>query len=283
MLRYYRVHRALVRTKVACMERVGAEGEQALHYAEEADDYLHVAAAQALEVKVALYLMTGLSGTGKSTVARAISRACNVPVVASDDVRKELAGRTGPSPADWGQGIYGAEWTARTYDRLCELARARLLTGQGVVVDATFLDSEQRERFAEEAATAGVPAMLVETVCSPDTATARIRARTAQGGSNSDAHEAIYLRQRQMLTERPLGIPAGTVGVTIDTNDDQPGRLDPLLKRSSHEEWSDRLWPPHLLPRCRTRVRQVRARDWSEHCTHQLWGGTGRPKPGTSR
>jgi aminoglycoside phosphotransferase family enzyme/predicted kinase len=229
VLRYYHVHRALVRAKVACMERAGVEGDAARRYTDEAGDYLNMATAQALKVRPALYLMTGLSGTGKSTVAGAIARACNVPVVASDAVRKELAGRSGPAPADWGQGIYAAEWTARTYARLRVLARQRLLAGEGVVVDATFLDAEERTRFAGEAAAAGTPAILVETVCDLETALARIRARAARGGSNSDAHEAIYLRQRQVLAENPLGIPPGAVGVTIDTNDDQPGRLDPLF------------------------------------------------------
>ena len=229
LLRYYRVHRALVRAKVACLERAGAEGDVARRYADEADGYLHMAAAQALKVQPALYVMSGLSGTGKSTVARSISRVCNVPVIASDDVRKELAGRTGPSPADWGQGIYASGWTARTYERMREVAQERLQTGQGVIVDATFLDSEQRERFAGEAAAAGVPAILVETVCDLATAMARIRARATRGGTNSDATEAIYLRQRQLLDEAPPVVPAGAIGVTIDTTDDQPGRLEPLV------------------------------------------------------
>lgn len=229
LLRYYRVHRALVRAKVACLERLNTQDDAARRCAAEADDYLHMAAAQALRIQPVLYLMTGLSGTGKSTMARSISRACNVPIVASDDVRKELAGRSGPAPADWGQGIYASEWTGRTYARLRQIARERLQAGQGVIVDATFLDTEQRERCAGVAAAADVPAMLVETVCDPDTALARIRARAARGGGSSDATEAIYARQRQQLDERPPGIPDGAVAVKIDTNDGQVQPLEPLF------------------------------------------------------
>ncbi len=229
LLRYYRVHRALVRAKVACMEREGVREDIAHRYAGEAQDYLHIAASQALTVRPALILMTGLSGTGKSSVARVIARACNLPIFASDDVRKQLAGRSGPSPAEWGQGIYSADWTERTYERLHGLAKEALSGGGGALVDATFLDTAARIRFAEVAEKAGRPVILIETVCDPDTAITRIRARAERGGTNSDANEEIYHRQRQALNNEPPGIPAGAIVVSVDTTDDELDHLEPVF------------------------------------------------------
>ena len=99
-----------------------------------------------------LVLMTGLSGTGKSTVARRLARAFGACRFASDDVRKDLAGITGAAPAPWGEGIYRPEWTRATYDRLFALAEAHLCNGASVVLDASFLDAEQRALAAAVAA-----------------------------------------------------------------------------------------------------------------------------------
>ena len=46
--------------------------------------------------------MTGLSGTGKSTVARRLARAFGACLFASDDVRKDLAGIDGCGPGRLG-------------------------------------------------------------------------------------------------------------------------------------------------------------------------------------
>lgn len=229
LLRFYRVHRALVRAKVACMERAGSSDDVAKRYAAEAATYLDHASAQALRLRPALLAMTGLSGTGKSTVATAIARALDIRIILSDVVRKELAGQAGPAPANWGQGLYTADWTAQTYERLGELARDTLAAGKPVLLDATFLDAAERERAATIATAAGVPFLLIETTCDPATALHRIRARAERGGSSSDATEVIYKRQRQALLETPVAIPPGTILATIDTSAAGAAALDPLF------------------------------------------------------
>ncbi len=229
LLRFYRVHRALVRAKVACMEQDGVTGDAARRFGDEAVNYLHLATAQALTIRPALIAMTGLSGTGKSTVARAMARSLDIPIIASDMVRKELAGRTGPAPADWGQGLYAASWTTRTYARLRQRAHDTLAAGTGVILDATFLDEGERGRIGALAAAAGVPLMFVETVCEPETALGRIRERAARGGSSSDATEAIYRRQRQDAVDAPAVLPRNAIHVVIDTGADGPLDLDPFF------------------------------------------------------
>lgn len=226
LLRLYWAHRALVRAKVACL-RTTQDGDPG--DAVEAADYLDLATAKALTVQPMVIAMTGLSGTGKSAVARRLARALETALVASDVVRKELAGITGSAAASWGEGIYTAEWTAATYTRLYDHAREAIARGQPVILDATFLDGDERARAAATARESGVPFVLVETVCDEDEVTRRLSARQASGGSPSDASLEIYRGQRAALRAAPPPVPAGTIAVTIDTSGQEPVSLDPAL------------------------------------------------------
>ncbi|HET9660457.1 MAG TPA: AAA family ATPase, partial [Thermomicrobiales bacterium] len=116
----YGAHRALVRAKVAALERSGDDPAHDSAAAFEAAAHLDLASAFATSIAPMLVLVSGLSGSGKSTVAAAIGRATGGTIFASDRVRKDLAGLDPAvsAEAEWHQGIYTSDWTARTYDRL---------------------------------------------------------------------------------------------------------------------------------------------------------------------
>jgi uncharacterized protein len=82
-----------------------------------------------------LVLMSGISGTGKSMIARKIAQIFNAIHIRSDAVRKHIAGVNLMEKA---QRLYSAEMTDQTYERLISLGI--LLTKQGfnVVLDAKF-------------------------------------------------------------------------------------------------------------------------------------------------
>ena len=229
LLRFYGAHRALVRAKIACLQLPGAEPAAALIHAAEAVNYLDLATASALTVGPVLVVMTGLSGTGKSTVARRLARALGARLFTSDIVRKELAGIAGAAPAAWEEGIYRPEWTKATYDRLFALAESSLSNGEPVVLDAAFLDADQRTGAANVAARAGTRLVLVETVCDQATVAARLAARAARGDSPSDATMATYLRQRTALSANPPPVPSDAMMVQVDTTTEFPRELDPVF------------------------------------------------------
>jgi aminoglycoside phosphotransferase family enzyme/predicted kinase len=229
LLRFYKAHRALVRAKVACLSRAFAHGAAPDDLALEAAEYLNLATADAVTVRPALVAMSGLSGTGKSTVAAALARALGAPIFSSDIVRKELAGRACPAPAAWEQGLYGPDQTEATYGRLEELARERLADGRVAILDATFLDARRRERLAAMAEGAGVPLVLVETVCAEEVALGRIVARARRGVSPSDATAEVYRRQRAAVRTYPPNLPPDAVHVVVDTTTGHPVCLDPVL------------------------------------------------------
>ena len=236
LLRFYCAHRALVRAKVACLGLAAANPEVAASLAVKVTDYLDLATASAVTVRSVLVAMTGLSGTGKSTVAHRLARAFGARLFASDVVRKDLAGIEGAAPASWGEGVYRPEWTTATYDRLVALAEARLSEGESVVLDATLLAAELRARAAAASARNGARLVLVETVCDEATVAARLAARAERGDSPSDATMETYLRQRTEVTQAPPPVPPGAVVIQVNTAGTVPVSLDPVFAALTREE-----------------------------------------------
>ncbi|HET9470847.1 MAG TPA: AAA family ATPase, partial [Usitatibacter sp.] len=158
VLRFYSVYRAMVRAKVAAIRARQELGSPAGRQAE-AEVAADVALAQRLahRSRPALILMHGLSGSGKSFVARQVVESLGAVRIRSDVERKrrhglDAAERTGSAP---GRGLYTARENALTYGRLAELASWSLAGGYPTVVDAAFLRRGERDALRALAAAAG--------------------------------------------------------------------------------------------------------------------------------
>jgi aminoglycoside phosphotransferase family enzyme/predicted kinase len=190
---HYLAYRAFVRTKVACVRH--AQGDlaapaDATQHAELAARHLRIGA-------VALILVGGLPGTGKSTLAGELAGRLGAVLLSSDRVRKELAGLVPdvPAPAPYEEGIYGPEWTRRTYAELVARAQLLLERGETVILDASWSQDEYRE-LAREAA-ARTHSRLAELRCeaAPAVAGARLRHRS-YAGSDADVSVARTMAAR---------------------------------------------------------------------------------------
>ncbi len=147
----------------------------------------------------------GLIGAGKSTLAHALGRSLDVPVLSSDRTRKALAGvpPTEQAPAE----AYTAAFTGRTYDELFRRADVVLGSGRGVVLDATFRDGDLRLRVRDLAQRHRRPFRFVEASCDDATLRTRLRARAAKV-SVSDATEDLLdqvRREFEPVTELAVG------------------------------------------------------------------------------
>jgi uncharacterized protein len=229
LLRFFWIHRALVRAKVHCLRLADLEGDQWLAVARKATDYVHVAMRQAGEVRPALVAMTGLSGTGKSTVARAIARGTDAVLLDTDIIRKSPAWLGGDLAKARGEDIYTPEWTRRTYDRMIGEGSEAVRRGAAAILDGTFLDRDLRDQAAAAARKLGVPFFMVEAVCDEDVVIRRLEKRVHDPGRTSDAGVAIYRRQRDRLRDDPPGMPGETIHVVVDTTPERPVSVDPLL------------------------------------------------------
>ncbi|MDU8911605.1 AAA family ATPase [Aestuariicoccus sp. MJ-SS9] len=141
-----------------------------------------------------LVAIGGLSGTGKTTVARLIAPGIGPPpgalVLRSDVERKALFGAAPLEPLP--PSAYSEAASRRTYVRLFARAAEALAAGHGALLDATFLDAQDRAAAARVAARAGVPFQPVWLTAPPDILARRIRTRAADA---SDATEAVLRAQ----------------------------------------------------------------------------------------
>jgi aminoglycoside phosphotransferase family enzyme/predicted kinase len=197
LLPLYASYRAAVRAKVEGIKSRESEVELAERTSamKHAQAHWLIALGQ-LEIptqRPALVLVSGLPGTGKSTVVRQLSNAANFQVIRSDVVRKELAGfseSTSLATASGLQeGIYTAEWTDRTYAECLHRAEAELRNGGRVIVDATFLQESFRQKFSEVAVSLGVPVVWVLCEAPAEIVHQRIESRQADA---SDADWSVY-------------------------------------------------------------------------------------------
>jgi uncharacterized protein len=136
----------------------------------------------------------GLSGTGKSTLARAMAPALaplwGAVMIRSDVARKRLFGVAPEAPLP--DEAYQAGVGARVYTRVLRDAGRALRAGWPVILDATFLDAGERDRARALAARAGVPFRGLWLTAPEPVLLARLAGRT---GDASDADAAVLRGQ----------------------------------------------------------------------------------------
>jgi hypothetical protein len=196
LLPLYKSYRAWVRGKVntllgAAIDVAMQERRAAL---ERARRYFNLALGY--HAAPTLILTAGLMGVGKSSLARALAVATGAHVLRSDVVRKELAGHPtdGSGDTPFGNGLYSAPMSARTYDELRRRAAALVAAGESVIVDAAFGSAAERHKFLALAADTGLPPIFVHLHCTPDQALERLDRRQHLGGDPSDGRRDLYPR-----------------------------------------------------------------------------------------
>ncbi|MCP1676863.1 aminoglycoside phosphotransferase family enzyme/predicted kinase [Natronocella acetinitrilica] len=198
LLLLFKCYRALVRAKVNAIHARAGGGEQA---GQEAVRYLSLAAHYTEPRKPTLWIMGGLSGSGKSTRALALVEQTGAVRIRSDVERKRLFGLAADARTDApaGGGIYGPEAGEQTYQRLADLARGILACGSSVIVDAANLRRSERARFRALASTGGWSSRLVWCEADENTLRQRLRQRAQLGKDPSEATTAVLERQLQMV------------------------------------------------------------------------------------
>jgi len=235
LVHFYSVYRAHVRNKVNCfrLDELAPESDEYAAVRTQAERYIDLATSYLVEpAHPLLVLVGGLSGTGKSALARRLARCLGLVLHSSDVVRKELAGVPLERRADvpYGADIYGPELTRRTYETLLQRAEAALTEGRSVVLDATFLDRQWREAAVALAARSGAEPVLVECRCPATIVEERLRYRANEPGQVSEATWPIYLEQRSRYGEAMEPI-AGLGQLVVDTAQPLPLVLDAVLTR----------------------------------------------------
>ena len=149
-----------------------------------------------------IILMSGLSGSGKSTIAQKIARESGAIQIRSDAVRKHLGGVALDAKGD--SSLYSAEMTEKTYDRLLDLGITLAAQGDTVILDAKYDRQAHRIPVIEQAQANGIAIEIL--YCEAPEAVLRDRVSQRQGDV-SDANLEVLSQQTFEAfseTENPL-------------------------------------------------------------------------------
>lgn len=138
VLPLYLSRQAYVRAKVTSflLDDMAISEEEKAQAKATASDYYHLAWQYTQPSKGKIIMMSGLSGSGKTTVASAKATELNAIHIRTDAVRKHLAHI--PLRHKGEATIYSQTMTVKTYQKLLDLAK--ILTPQGftVILDGKF-------------------------------------------------------------------------------------------------------------------------------------------------
>lgn len=107
-----------------------------------------------------LILMSGLSGSGKSTAARHLARKLGAIHIRSDAVRKHLGGI--PLYEKGGNDLYTPEMTQKTYQRVLDLGITLAKQGYRVILDAKYDRIALRSAAISAAENNHIPLQIIQ-------------------------------------------------------------------------------------------------------------------------
>lgn len=205
---HYVAYRANVRAKVEAIRY-----QQGHTSAADAVRAYHQLCLSHLErAQLTVTLVGGTPGTGKSTLARGLSEAFGSMILRTDELRKDLTGRSrldhGTDEVD--QGIYHSDVSDATYRLLVEQAGALLDRAESVVLDASWNREEHRALARALAEAKGADVIEIECILDAETAKERIAARLEAGIDPSDARPDLVDELRTKHEPWAAAIPVDT-------------------------------------------------------------------------
>ena len=238
LLRYYLIYRALVRAKVEAL-RVDPASKATPTSFSAATAYLDLADKWSTNQRSGMIIMHGLSGSGKSTVAAQLVEALGAIRIRSDVVRKQIHSIDIDANTQSGleAGIYDREATSMTYRHLLQIAQKIINAGFCVIVDATFLQEDQRRQMLQ-AESITTPCARIIVNCNAPEPVLRQRISTRKNDPSEANFQVLEQQMRvvEPITERESElaeiVEVGAEGLDIDQID----RINTMLMHSDNKQ-----------------------------------------------
>ena len=215
LIAFFGSYRAWIRSLVACLRADSGSRLARTGARREAMQLFALGHRLAWRARLPLALgIAGIAGSGKTTLAREITRISGLPDLSSDETRKGLAGLAPTERA--APEHYSDAFSRRTYRQLGERSAAAIREHGGAIIDATFLRAADRDAFRAGFGDPASPMVFIQCAAPRDELLRRVRARGP--GTVSDADQAVVERQLaehppapgsassrlQVLTDRPI-------------------------------------------------------------------------------
>ncbi len=193
VLPVYLSRQAYVRAKVNSMilddPNISEENHQKAQ--QEAKNYYHLAWKYTQQNQGKIIMMSGLSGAGKTTVAKYLAEKINGILIRSDAVRKHLGNvsldQTGNSE------LYSQEMNQKTYETLIKLGEIVAKEGFNVILDAKFDRYQWRKPVIEIAKKDNIFLTILSCYAPVETLSDRLSKRK---GDISDATSDLLQEQQ---------------------------------------------------------------------------------------
>lgn len=209
LLRYYNLYRIMVRAKVDALRlgQSGLEQQERDALEQDLDRYLDQAEGAVQPGIRALVLTRGPSGSGKTYLSQTLLQAMGAVRVRSDVERKRLFGlpaqaRTGSAV---GEGLYDKEASRQTFALMLETVKQVLRAGFPAIVDASFLDPQVLQPFAQLAQEQELPLRILDLRCPDPILRQRLATRAADPQEASEAGQEVLAAQ--LAAYQPLAHP----------------------------------------------------------------------------
>jgi hypothetical protein len=207
ILPFYQCYRAYVKAKVGCFSLpkpdVKLEEDRVL----EIQKYFSLAfkyAWQFLNKKPFLLVIFGQIGTGKTYLAKELSKITGAKLLRSDIIRKQMLGIPLFEHRKKGlEKIYSPEVTLRVYKKMINQGLRLLKKGNLVILDATFPNEFYRKMIILAAKKEKIPYFFVECRAPEKKILERLKKRRKKR-EISDATVDVYFKKKNEFEEMKL-------------------------------------------------------------------------------
>ena len=223
VLDYYRLYRAMVRAKVASLRRQQTSNQNERAACDrQLQRYIDYGLRLIQPKRPKLIIMHGFSGSGKSMLASDLAAQLPGIRLRSDIERKRSQLSQAASEDETPRNLYQPDKIRATYEWLLGKARLILECGHTVILDATFLRQEWRERAFHIAFECHAEFRIVDCQAPVELLQARIQTRQKDASDPSDADMSVL--KRQMEETEPLTEEERSNAISVDTALVDPAR-----------------------------------------------------------